>query len=85
MKPTKLTGRPWLEPNQRNGEITYPTDVGLLTKEEIGKLLNIKSHTFYERYRRVKNEDLNLKTLSGKLFNAKRPGGDTRSGSSKYS
>lgn len=52
MKPTKVTGKPWIEPNGKRGEWIFPTDAGLLTIKEIGALLGKRPATLYEGFRR---------------------------------
>jgi len=69
MKPTKLTTLPWIEPNKSRGDLIFPTDIGLLSKKQCAKLLNLKPATFYERYRRC-NGCLN--TMNKKLFKPKK-------------
>ena len=65
MIPTKLIAKPWIEPNGKRGQLVFPTDVGLLSKEECAKLLHIRPGTFYERYRRCHGS---LKVMNNKLF-----------------
>ena len=78
MKPTKLTGIPWIEKTLTGKELIFPTDKGDFTKEEIGALLDAKPATFYERYRRAKGAKLSL--LSKKLFSPVKPGGAVKCG-----
>ena len=67
MIPTKITEEPFLQYNGARGVLIFPTDAGLLDKFEIAKLIGVKPGTFYERVRRIKNQD-NWWKRSG-LFN----------------
>jgi len=65
MIPTKLIEKPWIEPNGKRGQLVFSTDIGLLSKEECARLLNIRPGTFYERYRRCYGS---FKVMNNKLF-----------------
>lgn len=52
MKPTKVTGTPWIEPNGKRGTWIIPTDAGLLTIKEIAAATGERVGSVYERFRR---------------------------------